>query len=178
MLPEKSFVVTVNEKDEETGTMEKMEAHQKGILHRAFSIFILNRKGELLLQQRAEHKYHSGSLWTNTCCSHPMPGEGTTDAAVRRLREEMGIVTELQPMFSFLYKAEVGNGLVEHELDHVFCGVYDGECAPDPEEVMNHRYMALPELEKWIDETPQNFTTWMRIVFPRFCDELAKRKLV
>ena len=121
----------VDTNDMSTGTMEKMEAHEKAILHRAFSVFIFNAKGELLLQQRATDKYHSGGLWTNSCCSHPRPGEDTLRAAYRRLREEMGFETELQKVFDFVYKASFENGLTEYEFDHVFVGEYDGIIEPD-----------------------------------------------
>src|SRR5215203_6397334 len=118
-------VILVNEKDEEIGTMEKMEAHRKALLHRAFSVFIFNGRGEMLLQRRALKKYHSGGLWTNACCSHPRPGEVTADAAARRLREELGFVTTLNPAFQFVYRATFDNGLTEYEFDHVFLGKYD-----------------------------------------------------
>ena len=124
-------VILVNEQDEQTGVMEKMEAHQKALLHRAFSVFIFNDKGELLLQQRASDKYHSGGLWTNTCCSHPNPDEETITAAQRRLKEEMGFTTKLSKAFDFIYKSEFSNGLTEHEFDHVFTGYYNGEIHPD-----------------------------------------------
>src|ERR1043165_7585171 len=117
-------VILVNERDEETGEMEKMEAHRKGILHRAFSVFIFNNKNEMLLQQRALHKYHSGGLWTNTCCSHPRPGEETLSAAKRRLVEELNVDATIQWSFDFIYEANFDNGLYEHEYDHVFIGIY------------------------------------------------------
>src|SRR5690348_5807899 len=117
-------VVLVNEEDQEVGTMEKMEAHRRGVLHRAFSVFIFNKQGEMLLQQRAQEKYHSGGLWTNACCSHPRPGEEVSEGAGRRLVEELGFETELQPVFNFVYKANFENGLIEHEFDHVYFGTY------------------------------------------------------
>ena len=119
-------VVLVNEKDEAIGTMEKMAAHEKALLHRAFSVFVFNKNGDLLMQQRAHSKYHSGGLWTNTCCSHPRPGEHVADAANRRLQEEMGFTTSLNKAFDFTYKAAFDNGLTEHEFDHVFIGIYEG----------------------------------------------------
>src|SRR5687767_9845264 len=131
-------VILVNENDEQLGVMDKMEAHHKGVLHRAFSIFIFNTKGEMLLQQRAEHKYHSGGLWTNACCSHPAPGEETNDAAERRLQEEMGFSTSLVKVLDFTYRAEFDNGLVEHEFDHVYLGLYNGDIHPNPDEVQNY----------------------------------------
>src|SRR3954470_13284590 len=119
-------VILVNEKDQAIGTMEKMEAHRKGVLHRAFSVFIFDRHGKMLLQQRAFHKYHSGGLWTNACCSHPLPGEDIESAAHRRLYEEMGFQTPLKKIFDFTYKADFRNGLTEYEFDHVFTGYYEG----------------------------------------------------
>src|SRR5687768_14206462 len=139
MLPP---VILVNEQDEPVGTMEKLEAHQKGLLHRAFSVFVVNKNGEMLLQQRAQDKYHSGGLWTNTCCSHPLPGENVLDASHRRLMEEMGFDCPLREIFSFTYRAEFDNGLTEHEFDHVFFGEYDGEVIPDTAEVQATRYLS------------------------------------
>src|ERR1700754_609781 len=133
-------VILVDEHDTPLGTLEKIEAHQKALLHRALSVFIFNRKGEMLLQQRARGKYHSAGLWTNACCSHPRPGEDTREAAFRRLREELGFTTFLEKMFHFTYKAELDNGLTEYEFDHVFVGVYDQDIHPDPEEVSDYRY--------------------------------------
>ncbi|MEI9946718.1 MAG: isopentenyl-diphosphate Delta-isomerase [Chitinophagaceae bacterium] len=130
-------VIVVNEADEPIGVAGKMEAHRKGILHRAFSIFIFNSKGEMLLQQRALNKYHSGSLWTNACCSHPKPEEDTTVAAERRLKEEMGFDTPIEKVFDFVYRAEFENGLTEHEFDHVYAGEYNGEINFNKEEVMD-----------------------------------------
>src|ERR1044072_1062769 len=120
-------VILVNERDEATGIMEKMEAHQKGVLHRAFSVFIFNNKNEMLLQQRAIKKYHSGGLWTKACCSHPRPGETKSDAALRRLYEELGFTTSIEKIFDFTYKASFENGLTENEFDHVFAGIYNGD---------------------------------------------------
>ena len=128
-------MILVNERDEQTGTIEKMEAHRKALLHRAFSIFIFNTKGEMLLQQRAMGKYHSPGLWTNTCCSHPRPGEDVEAAAGRRLKEEMGIDTPLHKIFDFIYRTEFDNGLTEFEFDHVYTGVYNGQLNPDRQEV-------------------------------------------
>ena len=128
-------VVLVNEKDEAIGTMEKMAAHEKALLHRAFSVFVFNKNGDLLMQQRAHSKYHSGGLWTNTCCSHPRPSEHVADAANRRLQEEMGFTTSLTKAFDFTYKAVFDNGLTEHEYDHVFTGIFDGPVYFNPNEV-------------------------------------------
>jgi isopentenyl-diphosphate Delta-isomerase len=163
-------VILVNGQDEATGIMEKMEAHRLGLLHRAFSVFIFDAGGRMLLQQRAETKYHGGLLWTNACCSHPFPGEDVADAARRRLEEELGMTTPLEKIFSFTYRAEVENGLVEHEFDHVFAGRYEGPMRPDPAEVADWRYVTLPELAQELQERPEAFTAWFRIAFPRVAD--------
>lgn len=160
-------VVLVDEHDNELGTMEKMEAHIKGVLHRAFSVFIFNSKGELLLQQRALDKYHSPGLWTNTCCSHPRLNETTLDAANRRLVEEMGMHSSVSKAFSFIYKSEFDNDLTEHELDHVFIGKDDTLPVINTEEVASYRYVDLDELEIEIKNDPEGFTTWFRICLPR-----------
>ncbi|MBL7719745.1 MAG: isopentenyl-diphosphate Delta-isomerase [Flavipsychrobacter sp.] len=173
---DRNRVITVTPEDIATGDRDKMEAHQEGILHRAFSIFLQNNKGELLLQQRADGKYHSGGLWTNTCCSHPMPGEGTLEAAIRRLQEEMGVIAPLAPAFQFTYRADVGGGLIEHELDHVFTGLYSGQCTPHPDEVKDWRYVPLQALEQEIAAAPETFTTWMRIAFPLYLAHLSGNK--
>jgi isopentenyl-diphosphate Delta-isomerase len=159
-------IILVNEADEEIGTMEKMEAHRKGLLHRAFSVFIFNTKGEMLLQQRAEEKYHSPGLWTNACCSHPLPGEPTLAAAERRLYEELGFRTVLNKLFSFTYKSVFDNGLIEHEFDHVYAGTYDGDIYPDANEVMNYEYRELSWIDTELEKYPEKFTTWFRIAFP------------
>lgn len=156
-------VVLVNEQDDQIGLMQKLEVHQKGILHRAFSVFIFNSNHELLLQQRALGKYHSEGLWSNTCCSHPLPGEKTADAAVRRLNEEMGIVAPLNFLYSFIYNAELDNGLTEHELDHVFWGMSDDLPVINKAEVGNYKYISLPELQKDMLEYPDNYTEWLKI---------------
>lgn len=160
-------VILVDEQDNEIGTMEKMEAHEKALLHRAFSVFLFNEKGEMLLQKRASEKYHSGGLWTNTCCSHPRPNETSLDAAKRRLEEEMGIKAEVEEIFSFVYRAELDKGLVEHEFDHVFFGKYEGEVILNEEEAEDHTYMALPLLEQEILDHPEKYTEWFKIAFPR-----------
>lgn len=167
-------VILVNEHDEEIGTMEKLEAHQKAVLHRAFSVFIFNRKGEMLLQQRAKNKYHSGNLWTNACCSHPAPGEETIDAAGRRLVEEMGFSTPLQKIFEFTYKSPYENGLTEHEFDHVFSGVYDGAIRPDPEEVKDYCFKSLDEIESTLRSHPAKYTSWFHIAFPKLRSKLME----
>ncbi|WP_343700857.1 isopentenyl-diphosphate Delta-isomerase [Chitinophaga sp.] len=167
-------VILVNEKDEPVGTMEKLEAHQKGLLHRAFSVFVVNAKGDMLLQQRALNKYHSGGLWTNTCCSHPLPGENVLAAAHRRLQEEMGFDCDLQEVFSFTYRAALDNGLTEHEFDHVFLGVYDGAITPDTEEVLAHRFLPVSAIRRLLAEEPDTFTHWFHLAFPKIEEYLQK----
>ena len=160
-------VILVDEHDVQTGTMEKMEVHQKALLHRAFSIFIFNEKGEMLLHKRAEKKYHSGGLWTNACCSHPQPGEETLAAAQMRLQEEMGFNTELKKAFDFIYKAPFDNGLTEHEFDHVFIGTYDGDIVPNAAEVSDYCFKRVAEIKNLIQSQPQKYTEWFKIAFPK-----------
>lgn len=167
-------VVTVNEQDEQLGTLDKLEAHKSGVLHRAFSIFIVNKNNELLLQQRAADKYHSQNLWSNTCCSHPMPGEETLDAAHRRLMEEMGFDCDLQFMFTLRYCSDVGNGLTENEMDHVYFGRYDGPVNTNPEEVQNHRFISPEKLLQETAEQPQRFTAWLHLALPKFIEQLGE----
>lgn len=160
-------VVLVNEKDEVTGAAGKMEAHEKGLLHRAFSVFIFNSKGEMLLQQRAISKYHSGGLWTNACCSHPGPGEEITAAAQKRLNEEMGFDIPVKKYFDFIYKANFENGLTEYEFDHVFTGEYDGPVNYNKDEVMNFCYKTMQEIRESLKFHPQNYTAWFHLSFPK-----------
>jgi isopentenyl-diphosphate delta-isomerase len=160
-------VILIDENDVQTGTMEKMEVHQKGLLHRAFSIFIFNNKGEFLLQQRAAGKYHNGGLWTNTCCSHPLPGEEISNAASRRLFEEMGFSTSITPAFTFMYKASFPNGLTEHEFDHVFTGIYDGEVKADKSEVSDYCFKNINDIEASLQTHPQKYTEWFKIALPQ-----------
>lgn len=160
-------VVLVDENDVEVGIMEKIEAHQKGLLHRAFSVFIFNNKGEMLLQQRSFKKYHSGGLWTNACCSHQRPNESSLDAAIRRLKEEMGFETSLTKAFDFTYKASFNNGLTEHEYDHVFVGYYDGDIAFNFEEVESFAFRSMERIEAGIKAAPEFFTEWFLIAFPK-----------
>ncbi len=160
-------VILVNENDEVIGFMEKMEAHQKAVLHRAFSIFIFNRKGEMLLQQRALKKYHCAGLWTNACCSHPLPGEDVEQAAERRLLEEMGFTTPLQKLFHFVYEASFDNGLTEHEYDHVFVGVYENEISINRQEVNDYCFKSLDDIAASLITHPGKYTVWFRIAFPR-----------
>lgn len=163
-------VILVNEQDEVLGVIEKMEAHEKGLLHRAFSVFVFNKKQELLLQKRAISKYHSGGLWTNTCCSHPRPGEPTEAAAIRRLQEEMGFTTDLEKAFSFTYNTSFENGLTEHEFDHVFIGSYEGDIIINKEEVESYAYRSLEEVALLLKEEPETFTAWFHIAFPKIYD--------
>ena len=163
-------VILVDENDQQCGSIEKMEAHQKGLLHRAFSVFIFNSKGELLLQQRALDKYHSGGLWTNACCSHPEPGEETMNAAQRRLNEEMGFNIPLEKIFDFVYKAEFENGLKEYEFDHVFVGEYNGKINFNNEEVMDHRYMEMEWIRQSLKSEPEKYTAWFHLAFPKIED--------
>jgi len=159
-------VVLVNEFDAPIGTMEKMEAHRLAQLHRAFSVFIFNSNGDMLLQQRAFSKYHSGGLWTNACCSHPLPGEDTLKAARRRLLEEMGIETDLHKIFEFTYKSKFDNGLTEYEFDHVFTGQYDGEISADDEEVNGYCFKSLAEIKHLLRIDGESYTAWFHVAFP------------
>ena len=170
------FVILVNEQDEVQGKMEKIEAHKKGILHRAFSVFIFNNKGEMLLQQRALHKYHSGGLWSNACCSHPYPDEETKAAAVRRLHEEMGFTTALEKGFDFIYKTSFENGLTENEFDHVFIGKFDGEIKPDGEEIADYTFRSMAEIAQDLSDKPTRYTAWFRIAFPKVEEWLGRRR--
>lgn len=171
-------VILVNERDESVGTMEKMEAHHKGVLHRAFSVFIFNSRGEMLLQQRAAGKYHSAGLWTNACCSHPYPGENTADAALRRLQEELGFRTPLKKLFDFTYRTDFDNGLTEHEFDHVFTGTYEGPLDLNPEEVSAVAYQDLAWIREDIRQHPEKYTSWFRIALPELEKRLAAEKQV
>jgi isopentenyl-diphosphate delta-isomerase len=159
-------VILVNEKDEPIGTMEKMEVHRKALLHRAFSVFIFNTKGEMLLQQRAQHKYHSAGLWTNACCSHPVPGEDTKKAAIRRLNEELGFTASIEKIFDFTYRSVFDNGLTEFEFDHVFAGIYDEEIYPDKDEVSNYCFKSMDDIKASLVSDPKKFTAWFHIAFP------------
>ncbi|MBK7124120.1 MAG: isopentenyl-diphosphate Delta-isomerase [Chitinophagaceae bacterium] len=167
-------VILVNEHDVQTGTMEKMEVHQKALLHRAFSVFVFNEKGEILLQKRADKKYHSAGLWTNACCSHPKPGEETLTAAQARLQEEMGFNTHLKKAFDFIYRAPFDNGLTEHEFDHVFVGTYNGTITPNAEEVSDYCFKPVEEIRNSIHSHPQKYTEWFKIAFPKMEAYLEK----
>jgi isopentenyl-diphosphate Delta-isomerase len=168
-----SKLILVDENDMPTGTAEKMEAHQKALLHRAFSVFIFNSKGEMLLQQRALKKYHSGGLWTNTCCSHPYEGEDTKEAAEKRLKEEMGFTLTLSKAFEFVYKAPFDNGLTEYEYDHAFVAIYDGPVVPAEDEVMDFCYMDIEALKNSMASHPHKYTEWFKIAFPKLEQYLA-----
>jgi isopentenyl-diphosphate delta-isomerase len=160
-------VILVNEQDEAIGVLDKMEAHRKGLLHRAFSVFIFDAKGRMLLQQRAKEKYHGGLLWTNACCSHPYPGEDVQLAAERRLHEELGFSVSLHKIFEFTYRAAVENELTEYEFDHVFAGEYDGKIGADPREVADVEYRQMEEIRSALNASPESFTSWFKIAFPK-----------
>ncbi len=160
-------VILVDTHDQPMGMMEKLEVHQKGLLHRAFSIFIFNAKGEMLLQRRALSKYHSGGLWTNACCSHPSPGEDTTAAAHRRLFEELGFDAPLEKIFDFVYRHEFDNGLTEYEFDHVYAGYYNEEVNANPDEVMEISFKSVREIHYTLQAGPQQYTAWFKLAFPK-----------
>lgn len=160
-------VVLVDESDKPTGVMEKQEAHVKGVLHRAITVYIFNSRQQLLLQKRAEEKYHSGGLWSNTCCSHPAPGEETLQAAQRRLYEEMGLRCPLTPMFTLTYRLLLDNGLIEHELGHVYFGVTDDLPLMNPAEVSNYEYRSLDDIAQRMVTAPEQFTAWFKLTFAR-----------
>lgn len=168
----KQLVILVDENDNKIDTEEKLKAHKKGLLHRAFSVFVFNNKNELLMQKRAERKYHSGGLWTNTCCSHPAPDESTENAAHRRLREEMGFDCRLKEVFSFTYKVSFGNGLIEHELDHVYVGKYNKDPKPNPKEVNDYKWISLENLKAGIENNPDKYTYWAKEIINNHISKL------
>jgi isopentenyl-diphosphate Delta-isomerase len=170
-------IILVNENDVQIGTMEKIEVHQKGLLHRAFSIFIFNDNGLMLLQQRATSKYHSGGLWTNACCSHPYLNQQLIPSAQKRLQEEMGFTTALTKAFEFTYQASFDNGLIEHEYDHVFIGQYNGEIQPNATEVKDFCYLSMEEIKNSIQSHPQKYTEWFKIAFPKLEEFLLQNPL-
>jgi isopentenyl-diphosphate delta-isomerase len=169
-------VILVNEKDQEIGLMPKLEAHQKAVLHRAFSVFIFNSENELMLQQRASNKYHSPNLWTNTCCSHQRSGESNIQAGTRRLYEEMGFTTPLKEITSFIYKAPFDNGLTEHELDHIMVGYYNEDPVINSDEVEDWKWMKIEDVKNDISLNPDLYTAWFKIIFKNFYNHLNNRK--
>lgn len=170
-------VILVNENDVQIGLMPKLEAHEKAILHRAFSVFILNSKNEIMLQQRAHQKYHSPLLWTNTCCSHQREGESNIEAGSRRLFEEMGFETELKELFHFIYKAPFDNGLTEHELDHVMIGYYNDNPKINTEEVEDWKWMKIEDVKINMEIYPELYTVWFKIIFDEFYHFLEEHKV-
>ncbi|MGB0402668.1 MAG: isopentenyl-diphosphate Delta-isomerase [Salibacteraceae bacterium] len=170
-------VILVDENDNPLGTMEKMLAHEKGVLHRAFSVFLFNSNNEILLQKRALNKYHAPGLWTNSCCSHQAVGESNVEAAKRRVFEELGIHVESKEAFTFTYRADMGNGLTEHEFDHVLIGAFEGECFPNSDEVMDYSYVSIENIELDMNQKPEKYTPWFRIVFPKLIAYLQTQKV-
>jgi isopentenyl-diphosphate delta-isomerase len=168
-------VQLVDKNDNNVGAMEKLEAHEKGVLHRAISVLLFNTKGEILLQRRALHKYHTPGLWTNTCCSHPYPEEEPKTAATRRLLEEMGLKEELDFVLKFIYKADFDNGLIEHELDHVFIGFSNQTPHLNTDEAMAFNWMTIQQLKKDIRNHPENYTYWFKLIMNDHFDQIQKR---
>lgn len=166
-------VILVDSEDRQIGVAEKIEAHRRGLLHRAFSVFVFNARGEMLLQKRADEKYHSAGLWSNACCSHPRPGETVRQASVRRLREEMGFDCALKKAFSFTYRAVLDGELIEHEFDHVLIGRYDGVVRPNAAEVLDYRWLAPEPLLHEVDRSPDRYTVWFKIALPRVMQFVA-----
>ena len=169
-------VILVDENDNQIGLMPKMEAHEKALLHRAFSVFVFNDNNELMLQQRALHKYHSPGLWTNTCCSHQRDGETNLEAGKRRLQEEMGFITELEETTSFIYKAPFDNGLTEHEYDHIMIGYYNDEPNINEDEVADWKWMNLEDVKVDIALHPEKYTAWFKIIFDKFYEFINVKK--
>ena len=170
-------VILVDKNDNQLGLMPKMEAHEKAVLHRAFSVFIFNKKGELMLQQRAAHKYHSPLLCSNTCCSHQRNGETNLEAGKRRLQEEMGFVTSLSEVFSFIYKAPFDNGLTEHELDHVLIGYFDNRPIINKDEAEDYKWMLLEDVKSDIEKNPSIYTEWFKIIFKESFSKISSYNL-
>ncbi len=173
----RDFVILVDKNDNDIGRAEKLEAHRKAQLHRAISVFICNTKGQWLLQRRALNKYHSKGLWTNTCCSHPFPGETNLAAAHRRLMQEMGLSCELSEIFCFTYKEKLDNGLTEHELDHVFVGITDEKPSINANEVKEWKYIGYSALKNEIEGTPENYTVWFKKIFEKVNLHLREKPL-
>ena len=171
---EEEKVILVNEKDEQIGLMPKMEAHEKALLHRAFSVFVFNERNELMIQQRAHEKYHSPGLWTNTCCSHQREGETNVEAGKRRLQEEMGFSTDLKDTISFIYKAPFDNGLTEHEFDHILVGNFFGEPDLNPEEASDWKWVSLEDLRRDMKKNPDIYTEWFKIIFDKYYKHISR----
>lgn len=169
------YVILVNQDDKAIGKLEKMEAHKRGVLHRAFSVFLFNSNNELLIQQRADEKYHTPGLWSNTCCSHPAPNETLEEAVHRKLKQEMGITTRVEKKFVFTYKSPVNDNLIENEVDHIYAGKYNDVPVPNPDEVKSWRYVSLQELRKEISENEKNFTPWFKLLMNRVNDIVDKQ---
>lgn len=157
-------VILVDERDDAIGTMEKIEAHEKGLLHRAFSILLFNSKGEFLLQKRSKKKYHSGGLWTNTCCSHPQPDEQIEEATRRKLKQEMGIEVKTEFAYKFIYKTNLDKNLIEHECDHVYTGIFDGQPVINNDEVEDWKFIDLKSLQKDVHQNPEDYTYWFKLI--------------
>jgi len=176
MESRQEYVILVDKDDNPIGKMEKLEAHEKALLHRAFSVFVFNDKEELMLQQRASSKYHSPGLWTNTCCSHQRFGESNIDAGKRRLMEEMGFSTDLEEITSFIYKAPFDNGLTEHELDHILVGHYSKAPNPNPDEVGDWKWMSIEDVKQDIKTNPQSYTAWFKIIFDKYLTSIGLKQ--
>ncbi len=174
---QEEHVILVNELDEQIGLMPKLEAHEKAVLHRAFSVFVLNKNNEIMLQQRAHHKYHSPMLWTNTCCSHQRNGETNLQAGSRRLFEEMGFKTQLKELFHFIYKAPFDNGLTEHELDHVMIGYFEENPTINPDEVEDWKWMKIEDVKVDMIKKPEIYTIWFKIIFDEFYHYIEDHKI-
>ena len=160
-----AYVIQVDINDKFEGVVEKIEAHKKGILHRAVSVLIFNSNGEMLLQQRAFNKYHSGGKWSNTSCTHPNPGESTKEASLRRLEEEMGITANLSHLYSFVYKVKLDNQMIEHEFDHVYVGVTDKKPTLNPDEACSYKYVSIQKIQEDIESNPHQFSAWFKLIF-------------
>lgn len=171
-------VILVDVNDNPLGTIEKLEAHHRGLLHRAFSVFLFNSDGQMLLQKRARHKYHSAGLWTNTCCSHPQPGEPVESAAIRRLKEEMGIVASTSFAYKFIYKASLDHELIEHELDHVYIGQFNGNPLINENEVEDWKFVDLDWIQQDINKNPDQYTAWFKLILndPQFSSNIDMMK--
>lgn len=176
MESSQEYVILVDRDNNPIGKMEKIEAHEKALLHRAFSVFVFNDKDELMLQQRALSKYHSPGLWTNTCCSHQRFGESNIEAGKRRLMEEMGFSVDLEEITSFIYKAPFDNGLTEHELDHILVGYFNDEPKPNPDEVGDWKWMSIEGVKQDLLDNPQNYTAWFKIIFDNYLSSIALKQ--